>query len=102
MIVLDFHQGLPAEPGRILDDPNLRARSAVEHDVEPEILLKPFSRLEFIGRKGDFTDAGPALNLNESDLDCGFRIFRVGPPRNQIESPVFRFHTGDSQPRDSS
>ena len=54
--MLDYDERLPAEPGRILYDPNLRRRAAVEDDVEPEILFEPLCRLEFVGREGNFTD----------------------------------------------
>ncbi len=48
---------------------------AVEDDIEPVVALQPFGRAVFVLGQRDDADAGPALDLDEADLDEGLGVF---------------------------
>lgn len=75
MEVLDLDDGLPTESGGVADDVQFRIGSAVEHNIKPIVLLKPFRSLILISGKRHFPDMGATLHLNEADLDSCVRVF---------------------------
>ena len=49
--MLDPHDGLPAQSRGITNHMNLRVLGAVVDDIEPVVLLEPFSGFVLVGRQ---------------------------------------------------
>ena len=77
------------------------ADSIHEHDVEPEILLQPFSCFEFIRGERDFTNARSSQNFNGNHFNRSLWILRVRS--TEIKSnPRFSDYSLSTRHRDFS
>ena len=93
--MLDCGDGLPSQVRRIPHGMQLGRRGAVEHDIEPVIVLESLRRAVFVGRHRDLANTGAAFDLDKPHFDGGVRVLRVRPARNQVESAVLRFDALD-------
>ena len=90
--MLDRHDRLPAEPGRILNDVQFRRGPAVKHRVEPKIALQSLGRTEFVFAECNDSNARSAFDFDESHLDESGWVFGVRSARNQVETPIVGFY----------
>ena len=83
--MLDFDERFPSEPDGVLDDLDLGCRGTIEDDIQPEILPEPLDRPVFITGESYLSNSGPAFDFNEPHCNRRVRVFRIRPPRNQID-----------------
>ena len=60
----------------------------MEDDVEVVVLFEALGGVEFVRGEGDVARVGPALNLDEADVDGGFGVLGVGLAGDEIEPAV--------------
>src|SRR5581483_1517814 len=91
MVVLNFYYRLPGKLCWVSNNLHFGRRTAIENNVEPVVLLKALSCLEFVCSQGNLAHFGATLNLDEANFNCRLRVLRMRTPRNKVESAIFGF-----------
>ena len=96
-VVPDFDYWLPVQRCWVMEDVKRRVRrGTLEDDIEPVVFAETLGGVVFVRGEGDVAGVRAAFNFDESNVNGGFRVFRMRLSGNEIETSIISLDALDN------